>query len=242
MITILLCLKICSKLLSCREKITDEYMLEKTFSTFHVSNMLLQQYREIGFKKYYELISCLLVAEQNNKLLMKNHDSRPTRATFPKVNSLFWNNNGRDRSRGQGRDHSKGRSNYTFYGNNHSDFKKTTNEDHIGKTPQNKKLKSGKNQWFCCGMNGHWTRTCRTSKHLVDLYQVSLKENVEVNFVYQDDVCDSSSMIHLNVVDFFESLEEKIDVNDGVVNTSFNYGNAQNWYLHYVLCSLLTVS
>ena len=65
--------KICSKLLLCEEKITDENMLEKIFSTFHVSNMLLQQqYRERGFKKYSELISCILMAEQNNKLLIKN--------------------------------------------------------------------------------------------------------------------------------------------------------------------------
>ena len=25
-------------------------------------------------------------------------------------------------------------------------------------------------------MEGHWSRTCRTAKHLVDLYQASLKE------------------------------------------------------------------
>ena len=79
--------KISSKLLLCREKITDEELLENTFSTFHVSNMLLQQqYRERGFKKYSELISYLLVAEQTNELLMKNHESRPTKATpFPEA-------------------------------------------------------------------------------------------------------------------------------------------------------------
>ena len=44
--------KICLKLLLCGEKIIDEDMLEKTFFTFHVSNMLLQQqYREGWFKK-----------------------------------------------------------------------------------------------------------------------------------------------------------------------------------------------
>ncbi|XP_071933244.1 uncharacterized protein [Coffea arabica] len=34
--------RIISQLSLCGEKITDEEMLEKTFSTFHVSNMLLQ--------------------------------------------------------------------------------------------------------------------------------------------------------------------------------------------------------
>jgi hypothetical protein len=57
-------------------------MLEKTYTTFHVSNVLLQQqYRERKFTRYSELISCLLVAEQNNELLMKNHQSRPTGST-----------------------------------------------------------------------------------------------------------------------------------------------------------------
>lgn len=56
--------KITSQLQLCGETITHKDMLEKTFSTYHASNMLMrQQYREQGFTKYYELISCLLVAE-----------------------------------------------------------------------------------------------------------------------------------------------------------------------------------
>ncbi|XP_021803217.1 uncharacterized protein LOC110747331 [Prunus avium] len=61
--------KIISQLTLCGDKITDEDILEKTSTTFHASNMLLQQqYRERGFKKYSQLISCILVAEQNNEL------------------------------------------------------------------------------------------------------------------------------------------------------------------------------
>ena len=60
--------------ISSQLKLSEEDMLEKTFTTFHASNVLLQQqYRERRFTKYSQLISCLLVAEQNNKLLMKNH-------------------------------------------------------------------------------------------------------------------------------------------------------------------------
>ncbi|XP_019246333.1 PREDICTED: uncharacterized protein LOC109225983 [Nicotiana attenuata] len=72
----------------CGEPMNDEDMLEKTLSTFHASNMVLQQqYREKGFKKYSELISCLLVAEQHNALLKKNHEARPTgSAPFPEAN------------------------------------------------------------------------------------------------------------------------------------------------------------
>ncbi|XP_075507360.1 uncharacterized protein LOC142544183 [Primulina tabacum] len=76
----------------CGEKVTDQNMLEKMFSTFHASNVLLQQqYRERGFQKYSELISCLLVAEQNNELLMKNPQMRPTGFTpFPEANGTTF--------------------------------------------------------------------------------------------------------------------------------------------------------
>ena len=68
--------KIISQLKLCGENITDHDMLEKMFSTFPASSMLLQQqYREMGFKKYSELISHLLVAEQHNDSLMKNYES-----------------------------------------------------------------------------------------------------------------------------------------------------------------------
>ena len=69
--------RITSQLKLCGENIINADMLEKSFSTFHASNLVLQQqYRECDFKRYFELISCLLVAEQNNELLMKNHQSR----------------------------------------------------------------------------------------------------------------------------------------------------------------------
>ncbi|KAM1481811.1 hypothetical protein EV1_033663 [Malus domestica] len=70
------------------ETITEEDMQEKTFNIFHASNVLLQQqHRERGYTEYNQLISVLLVAEQNNELLMKNHQFRPTGfAPFPEVN------------------------------------------------------------------------------------------------------------------------------------------------------------
>ena len=56
-------------------------MFKKTLTTFHASNVIVQQqYREKGFHKYSELIPCLLVAEQHNVLLTKTHEARPTGA------------------------------------------------------------------------------------------------------------------------------------------------------------------
>ena len=50
---------------------------------------------------------------------------------------------------------------------------------------QRKKSKAPQDTCYRCGMEGHWSRICRTAKHLVDLYQASLKENgkkIEMNF------------------------------------------------------------
>jgi len=82
--------KITSQLKLCEEDIKDDDMLEKTLTTFHASNLVLQQqYRERRFKKYSELISCLLVAEQHNTLLLKNHEARPTgTAPLPEANEV----------------------------------------------------------------------------------------------------------------------------------------------------------
>ncbi|XP_068318548.1 uncharacterized protein [Pyrus communis] len=106
--------KISSQMKLCGETITEKDMLKNTFYIFHASNVLLQQqYRERGFTKYNQLISMLLVAEQNNELLMKNHQSRPTRsAPFPEVNHASLEVNatpygGNNHKRGRG--HRRGR-------------------------------------------------------------------------------------------------------------------------------------
>nr|XP_004248599.1 uncharacterized protein LOC101264379 [Solanum lycopersicum] len=71
--------RITSQLKLCGETVCEIDMMQKTFSTLHASNVLLQhQYREKGFKKYSELIFHLLVAETNSELLLKNHENRST--------------------------------------------------------------------------------------------------------------------------------------------------------------------
>ena len=72
-------------------------MLEKTFTTFHGSNVLLQQqYQEHKFTKYPELIFCLLVSEQN-ELLVRNHQSHPIGfEPFPEVNAISSQTHGRE--------------------------------------------------------------------------------------------------------------------------------------------------
>nr|GFA22064.1 hypothetical protein [Tanacetum cinerariifolium] len=157
-------------------------MLGKIFSTFHASNLLLQQqYRERGFKKYCDLISCLLVAEQNNELLMKNHESRPTgSAQLSEANVVTYNQSGgrgRGSDRGRGQWRGFGRGNYHgFQSGNTSGHKKWQDKGKMIKNDGGEKAKGViENGCYRCGSVNHWARACRTPKHLVKLYQRSQK-------------------------------------------------------------------
>ncbi|XP_074328489.1 uncharacterized protein LOC141666401 [Apium graveolens] len=149
--------KISSKLILCGENIIDAEMIEKTLSTFHPNTMILaQQYRERNFQKYGELISLLLVAKKNNELLLKKHQIRPTgSAQLPE-----WQRDG--------------------YNSGHQKWQR--------EVPNKRKAsQEGENRGIChrCGSEGHWQCTCRTPKHLVDLYESSKRNNgkrVETNF------------------------------------------------------------
>ena len=83
---------------------------------------------------------------------------------------------------------------------------------------------------YRCGMKGHWSRTCRTAKHLVDLYQASMKgkdKQIETNFIDGKDTVDLDDpffdddgavpLKHFDVYDFFEDPSGKIDhlIGDG---------------------------
>ena len=59
--------KIVTDMRLCGQKITDADMIEKTLSTFHSGNIvLLQQYKNSKYTKYFELSEVLSVAEQQN--------------------------------------------------------------------------------------------------------------------------------------------------------------------------------
>ncbi|XP_040967810.1 uncharacterized protein [Gossypium hirsutum] len=193
--------RITSQLNLCGEKITDAEMLEKTYSTFHANNVVLQtQYREKGFQKYSELISCLPVAEQNNELLMKNHELHPTgSAPFPEANVSLHNrqelkethhanSSVRGRGRGRGRGHRYGYGRSGRFKNSHS--------------YQKWDRKNGNREKKEKGENGN----------LVDLYQQSIKQKgkkVETNLVYKDGEgdFDDGNAIHLEVADFLSTPE-----------------------------------
>ncbi|KAJ0039553.1 hypothetical protein Pint_27907 [Pistacia integerrima] len=76
--------------------------------------------RECNFKKYSQLISSLLVVEQNNELLLRNHQTHPTGSQpFPEVNATTSSNN-RGHGRGPSRGH--GQKNYRLRGGHNKKF------------------------------------------------------------------------------------------------------------------------
>ncbi|XP_073143907.1 uncharacterized protein [Henckelia pumila] len=181
----------------------------------HLQDFKSQQYRERGFKKYSELISCLLVAEQNNELLLKNHQLRPTGSTpFPEANEISFpevNANSTQNPhirRGHGRDHGQNKNYQQHDGKrqktNHQQWKPNNEEE------KRRNMKEYEDKCFKCGTEGHWSCTCRTPKHLVDLYQNSIKGKgkIEKNFADDDGPID---ITHLDVSDFFAQPDGNID-------------------------------
>ncbi|XP_021802900.1 uncharacterized protein LOC110746990 [Prunus avium] len=222
--------RISSKLRLCGENITDADLLEKTFTTFHASNVVLQQqYRERGFEKYSDLISCLLLAEQNNELLMQNHQSRPTgSAPFHEVNAAlapsheaYVTSSHGDcrRGRGRGRGTHNGQDQNS---NSHCLGPRNTQASH-NHQKWNKQDKANGSQPSAdmvieeachkCGTNGHWARVCRTPKYLVDLYQASIKgkgKKVETYWMDADPTeLEPVDAIHLDVSNFFVDTNDK---------------------------------
>ncbi|XP_056843033.1 uncharacterized protein LOC130495632 [Raphanus sativus] len=149
-------------------------------------------YRERKFTTYTELIECLLLAEANNELLLKNSEMRPPgTAPLPdisklaieqkKESNLVHHNNqpGSFRGRGKGRGgtfnaHKRGRGR-----GNTPDFSRGRGRGRsVSFKPQ---IKTD----LChhCGMGNHWAKNCRTPKHLCELYIKSLTEKPEAHMV-----------------------------------------------------------
>ncbi|XP_051137870.1 uncharacterized protein LOC127256081 [Andrographis paniculata] len=197
-------------------------MMEKTFSTFHASNMVLQQqYRERVFQKYSELITCLLLAEQNNKLLLKNHESRPTGANpFPEANAIHLANpvcgcgqvrNQRiDRDRNQNR--GRGRTKIYNHNNYQNRPRYVPNRRYNDKRPYipQQRLNTGRNrnnddECTRCGIKGHWAHVCCIVSHLAELYRASKEKQgrvaAETNHAAHNDTFDdvmSENITHLD--------------------------------------------
>ncbi|XP_022567778.2 uncharacterized protein LOC106385918 [Brassica napus] len=214
--------RIVSLLRLCGEKVTEEEMLKKTLSTFPQTNMVLQQqYRERNFATYTELIECLLLAEANNELLLKNSEMRPPGTTpLPDISKLAIEpkkesnlvqhndhpgpNRGRSQGRGRGsfKAHGRGRGRGTTPG-----FRRGRGRGRsVSFKPQIKADRCN-----ICGMGNHWAKNCRTPKHLCELYMESLKRNPEANMVRDPGYDDDDDDDDLEDVQDHQHESDKVD-------------------------------
>ena len=125
------------------------------------------------------------MAEKNNELFLQNHQSRPTGfKAFPEANATFASSHsnrqghknepsrGKGRGRGGGRGHGRGdNSRYRNTGpfknkkGNSNPWKISNPQVTTGQSITPRQLD---NTCYRYGMTGHWSRTCRTTKHLVE--------------------------------------------------------------------------
>ncbi|KAL0715650.1 hypothetical protein Bca4012_064972 [Brassica carinata] len=158
----------------------------------------------------------MLVAEQNNHLMLLNHQARPTGAApFPEANvaSSYDNWRGRGRGRGRNQNHGRGRGR----GRRFRLYDKRNNKDFHGNERGRDDKRQTEKVCYICGMKGHWVRSCRTPKHLVDLYRESQKgkeKEGETNFISDEPGPSFHGLnndTHLDVSDFLvepENIDE----------------------------------
>ncbi|GKB78015.1 hypothetical protein Tco_0944910 [Tanacetum coccineum] len=172
--------RICRTLIFCGQTVTEADILEKTFSTFHASNInLQQQYRLQNFKRYSNLNVNLLVVEKNNELKKGRGNPRGCgrghygHNHFPNRNYTYHRGgyNGRGRG-GRGR----GQRNNSYHAPQVNNLNQQNNEVGTSQNP--------KGSCFRCRSENHWSKACRTPLHLCELYQESRKgKKKEVNHV-----------------------------------------------------------
>nr|XP_016465255.1 PREDICTED: uncharacterized protein LOC107788107 [Nicotiana tabacum] len=130
-------------------------------------------------------------------------------ASFRTVDEVYSHYTKRGKGRGPIRGRGQGRN---FSGVNHPPKK----NNHQKWKDEKPKANSSETECYRCGEKGHWTNICRISRHLVELFQASLKnKGPEANFVYDNEF----DITHLDVADFFEHPDGKIDhlIGDGSV-------------------------
>ena len=73
---------------------------------------------------------------------------------------------------------------------------------------------------YKCGMKGHWSSTCRTTKHLIDLYQASIKgkgNQIETNFINGQGTMDLDDPYHVSLQEANNQIDDNFIDKDGAI-------------------------
>ena len=223
-----------SKLRFCNSAVSDDDLIEKTLSTFHPNMRLIaEQHRNQKYKKHSELIYALLQAEKHNEILDKNNISRPT-GTLPLPEAHFNSYNAQN-SRGSRKNHRRSKGKWKRNENQNSSGVRRSNNHFKGNDKSNNSTNC-----YRCGCNTHIASKCKTSRHLVSLYQQSIKGKKPQGHQYEahftGPMIESSQSVPPN--DVQENVENQdhaqqkegptLDVNDMLVDftsTSDIYGD-----------------
>jgi hypothetical protein len=159
--------KICARLEFCEKEHSKADKIEKTLQTMLPSDMILQyQYRAKNYQTYLDLVHDLLQAEKHDELTLRNHH-QCTIGGAP-LQEVHYNVKSNEKGDGSI--------------NQHKEFGKFKKGKHNSKNIKNmaKCQRKDKSKAFTCHKYGgpnHFVRKCWTPKHLVELYQKSLKES-----------------------------------------------------------------
>nr|XP_009619271.1 uncharacterized protein LOC104111300 [Nicotiana tomentosiformis] len=157
----------------------------------------IQQYREKGFKKYSELISCILVVEQHNALLMKNYEVRRTgSAPFPEANlGTIDPKSGKKQNNYRGRINIRGRGNGRNNNRHGGGRYKQENNKGSQNNPSKESIKGKQNK----------VETHLTFQNDVEAGPMNNHDKVEANLAYKNDIFEGlADITHLEAGDFFE--------------------------------------
>jgi hypothetical protein len=153
---------ICTNLSLCGKNITKEEKIEKNLSTFHPSAIQsAHNYRQDAYKLYNDLIDIMQVVEA--KALTLKSMLAPTRSKNSSI--------GRGESMVVTREKTKPLLNVLIPMRRKDDKKR----------PQQKPYGLQEQTCYKCGVWGHWSKICRSPKHIVDAYKAK-KNKAEAHF------------------------------------------------------------